>query len=347
MYRGEGNRDIVFPAVTAVVQSESGDPTACVVDCQGSARDEHRGFHFTSDGDGFATLSGVGIINGYVSGNGGGVWIDGVDASLHNCRVVSCTAAGGRGGGVYVGGGGAPAITQSLLSANTADYGGGLAVESATAVCQLSEFNDNSALVAGGGIHADFDETGLLHLSDVSGNSAPRAGGVSWAGNGDSTISLTTICRNEATGSSGGGVWLRTGFITQCTIADNAAVAEGGGIYCDEGTGLLNHSIIAFSSDGEGVAATAGNIPTLSCCDVYGNEDGNYDATVGDQTGVDLNFSEDPRFCGLEISDYRLLDTSPCLPGAGPCVAGVGVYGEGCDSPVEPSSWGRVKALWR
>ena len=74
------------------MQSQSGDPTACVIDCDGGPTDEHRGFHFTPDGDGFATISGIGIINGYVSGNGGGVWIEGVTASMQNCVLASCTA---------------------------------------------------------------------------------------------------------------------------------------------------------------------------------------------------------------------------------------------------------------
>ena len=95
------------------------------------------------------------------------------------------------------------------------------------------------------------------------------------------------------------------------------------------------------------MAATAGNAPLLDCCDVYGNIDGNYDAEVGDQTGIDYNFSEDPQLCDINNADYRLFDTSPCLASGSPCGFLVGRYDQGCDSPVEDVSWGVLKGLYR
>lgn len=46
-FTGDGNRDIEVPAKNITIRSEGGDPMSCIVDCQGSARAEHRGFHFT------------------------------------------------------------------------------------------------------------------------------------------------------------------------------------------------------------------------------------------------------------------------------------------------------------
>ena len=116
-FTGAGNRDLDYLGKAIVVQSESGDPTSCYIDCGGSAREEHRAFHFTTDGDGQASISGIGIMNGYVVGGGGGIWIEGASPLVHNCAVVSCEAAGtgGRGGGLYVSDDGAPSVMEATL----------------------------------------------------------------------------------------------------------------------------------------------------------------------------------------------------------------------------------------
>ena len=135
------------------------------------------------------------------------------------------------------------------------------------------------------------------------------------------------------------GIWARQ------VVASVEAWRRGDGIWP---AGTLNACLIAFSDDGYGVAADeVGNAPTIYCCDVYGNADGNYDSVVGDQTGISLNFSLDPELCGIEVADYRLFDTSPCRSVNSPCTWQVGAYGMGCDSPVEGMSWGGVKALYR
>ena len=86
---------------------------------------------------------------------------------------------------------------------------------------------------------------------------------------------------------------------------------------------------------------------SVHCCDVFDNAGGDYDAEVGDQTGLDENFSLDPELCGIELADYRLFDTSPCLAANSPCDVQVGRFGEGCDTPVEGMSWGILKGMWR
>ena len=56
-FTGEGNRDIVVPAKAIAIWSQSGDFMNCIIDCEGSARAEHRAFHFTTaGGTGDATL---------------------------------------------------------------------------------------------------------------------------------------------------------------------------------------------------------------------------------------------------------------------------------------------------
>ncbi len=66
-YKGSGNRDITFggnPAIT--VRSENG-PDNCIIDCEGSRRDEHRGFCFCYKASAM-TVDGFTIINAWSIG---------------------------------------------------------------------------------------------------------------------------------------------------------------------------------------------------------------------------------------------------------------------------------------
>ena len=60
----------------------------------------------------------------------------------------------------------------------------------------------------------------------------------------------------------------------------------------------------------------------LTCCDVYGNDGGDWVGWLAWQAGIEGNFAEDPLFCELVSSKLgsplRLHEDSPCLPGNHP-----------------------------
>jgi len=349
-FEGEGNRDIQVPARPIAILSQSNDYEACIIDCGGSAREEHRGFRFGPEvGTGDATMEGIGIINGYTTANGGGILIEGASPTIARCAVAMCTADGGttRGGGVYVGDGGDPDVSWCMVSENTAGYGGGIAINNAAGTFHNCDITDNLGTSIAGGV--DIAASGYVQFGycEIVDNSAPRAGGVRMTGI-TPYLQYCNVSRNEATSGYAGGIWLQGGYVNCCTIVENSATTGGGGVYCQAGTGALSECLIAFTEDGFGVGAmSGGDAPSLECCDVYGNVDGNYDHVVGDQTGDNDNISVDPELCCIDIADYRLFDTSPCVMANSPCSVQIGAFGEGCDSPVEAISWGRVKALWR
>jgi hypothetical protein len=64
IYRGQGNRDIDFLGKGIAVRSEHG-PTNCIIDCQGSADEQHMGFLFHSGEGPNSVLDGFTITNGY------------------------------------------------------------------------------------------------------------------------------------------------------------------------------------------------------------------------------------------------------------------------------------------
>ncbi len=349
-FEGDGNRDIVVPAKQIYINSQSGNYLTCQIDCDGTARSPHRGFHFTTaEGTGNAQLQGVGIINGYVLDGGGGIWIEGADPTITNCAVAFCVVDNdnGTGGGLRVSDGGAPMVNMSLFSINSAGKGGGVAIDGAAGTFNHCEISDNIATNLGGGVYIQASELAQFGFSDIISNEAPYAGGVRMGG-ASPYLQLCNISRNEATSLFAGGVLLQAGWVSHCTLVDNSSTEGGAGVHCHAGTGTIEYSLIAFSQSGYGIGATAGYAPTVSCCDVYGNVDGDYDSVVGDQTGSDGNISLDPQLCGLEQEDYTVSDESPCLPGHHECGETlIGAFEVGCESPVETMSWGRLKAMWR
>jgi hypothetical protein len=112
------------------------------------------------------------------------------------------------------------------------------------------------------------------------------------------------------------------------------------------GIATLDRVIIAFT-DGIAVQCSGAGVATLTCCDVFGNAGGNWTGCIAGQLGVNGNFSLDPQFCNLDMRDFRLHSTSPCLPGnhpqGKPCGL-IGVYGSGCATAVDPTTWGAIKA---
>jgi hypothetical protein len=101
----------------------------------------------------------------------------------------------------------------------------------------------------------------------------------------------------------------------------------------------------AFSTAGEAINTNPG-LAVLTCCDLYGNPGGDWVGGVADQYGVRGNISADPLFCDPGGDDFRLQEGSPCAPGE-ECGL-MGAWPVGCGgTPVEETSWGAVKALFR
>lgn len=212
-YTGEGNRDIDFKGKAINVESENG-PQTCIIDCQGSKDDPHRGFFFHTGEDANSVLQGFTITNGYTRGRGGGISCDESSPSIENCT----------------------------LTTNVALFGGGIACTDSNSVIANCIISDNIATVrtsnwlretygAGGGIClASRSDPGPMVINCiVSGNRASEYGGGIVCGD-NSVISNCTIYGNR-TGvwGVGGGisnVSSRSGYsarVRNCIIWGNTA----------------------------------------------------------------------------------------------------------------------------
>jgi len=74
-----------------------------------------------------------------------------------------------------------------------------------------------------------------------------------------------------------------------------------------------------------------------------------YGGAITDPTGLNGNISMDPMYCDAVNWDLRVDAASPNLPQSpdNECGSLIGCFSQGCDSPVEATSWGSIKSLYR
>ncbi len=287
------------------IQSVSG-PESTVVDGQGVTRC----FNLS---DAACVISGLTITNGYSESGGGGIHCADFQPMVTNCYIVGNSAP--FGGGIYRG-----TTDHCTISGNVALYSGGGKYDGIATYCLIS---DNKAGGDGGGlsvVRAD-------HCT-ITGNTADgfKGGGGMFYGSAETCI----IRGNVATNGGGGGVsyYLFTvspysapvqnciisgnlalnggsvydGTVINCTIVENSALREGGGVYSDWGLELMN-SIVWYNeavSTGDDFWGSSYRSTVYSCCrDLI--------------HGVDGNITNAPVFVDAANGDYHLLSNSLCI----------------------------------
>ncbi|MCK4409539.1 MAG: hypothetical protein KAW67_05610, partial [Candidatus Eisenbacteria sp.] len=248
---------------------------------------------------------------------GGGMYLEGTSPTLRNVRFVDNASIDG-GGGLYSRNG-SPTLGNVLFDDNTAAVqGGGMLCVSSSATLTDVMFFRNAAQGSGGGMACMF--------------SSPSVTG-------------TVFRRNSA--GLGGALYCGASHpeVTSCTFVENEG-AQGGSIYCRDGSApAITHTIIAYSSPGEALYCD-NSVPftTLSC--IHAN--GELNELCGTYTTSILYL--DPLFCDLESGDLTLAGHSECLPENNSWDILIGAHGWGCDAcrtPVEHTSWGSIRAMFR
>ncbi len=354
IYGGPGNRDISFRGKAILVRREKdtfGDDV--IINCSDVSGGHHCGFEFSSGEDSSSILEGV-IITG--AARGGILCTKGSSPTITGCSVRECKHAGGcRGGGIYLENSSAKILETSLTENRTSGSGGGIACVNSSplllgcrfywnaaeengggisvtgrsaVVIRDNELHENSASLTGGGIYCDSSTVEVVdcHLYN---NRASSGGGIHCERDMLLSVVRTTVGGNRAEHNGGGISSISSAFIENCTITNNFASedADGAGIYCMHGDSVsVRKTIVAFNSASEGIFTVNGDIDA-ACCDVYGNDGGNYGGATSDLTGVRDNISVDPDFCGYAGG---IFDVSPCAPANSPCGELVGAMGVTC-----------------
>lgn len=287
-YTDDGNRDLDFsnglpPGQTRaiMVRSENG-PENCIIDCQGTEGDPHRGFYFHSTEDANSIVYGFMITNGYgpdeLVGSkglsiGGAIMCIESSPTILNC-VLSNNSAGYGGGAIFCMNYSSPIIKNCLIDKNHANRGGGIScVTNSTATitnCTITNCYGNGIRFSGGG--------GLkmtIRSCVITGNKSPMYGGGIYieSKNTSSIINNCIISGNEAR-YGGGGIFCNAASpkISNCTFNGNRALRdEGGAILCaSSATPTITNCIFWNDFPDEIYYPSAEPSPLVSFCDVQG-----------------------------------------------------------------------------
>jgi hypothetical protein len=102
---------------------------------------------------------------------------------------------------------------------------------------------------------------------------------------------------------------------------------------------VIENTIIASGIGGEAISCVD-PAPTMRCCDLYGNETGDWFGCIEHLLGIDGNISEDPLFCDPQNEDLTLHSDSPCAWANNPECGYIGAWPVGCGETASTEAGG-------
>ncbi len=285
IFAGNGNRDLTYHGKAITVRGQASDPSACVIECGGSAGSPHRGFIFNNAETADAVLEGVTIIHGYIAGfpngRGGGIYFDNASPTIRRC-VIEQNWADAGGGGICCVQMASPTLVECTIQANQGGNGGGIACWG-----------------TGNGVNGPSPKFTDCFITQ---NTAAGSGGAIFLTQAGSPLFLT--CRVTANSAGFGGA---ASFHLPGNIASLHELHLLRQLHHDLrrsdplerfGEPRFDRCIIAAGSSGSAVECTSlTSVPTFTCSDIYGNAGGNWTGCISSQAGIDGNISTDPNFC--------------------------------------------------
>ncbi|UCC21736.1 MAG: right-handed parallel beta-helix repeat-containing protein, partial [Planctomycetota bacterium] len=312
-YTGDGNRDIDFKGKVITVRSENGAEN-CIVDCNGTEAERHRGFRFGNSEDANSIVDGFTIINGYAQEEpfgsgwhslGGAIFCNLSSPTVSNCVIKGNTARGGAGicckestatlnnctvsmnyGFGFASGRGIicfysnPTISNCTVNGNE---GGGILCASGDPVitnCTVS-YNEGS------GIGCGWSNPTIANCTIIFNKGEEGGGGIS-VSHGDATITDCNISYNTNPEWDLGGIrlwWLSSATISRCTIVGNSTFFGGGGIYCEESSNItisdcvITGNYAQFGADGIDCEYSEAAVTNCIISSNLGNGVGIYDSS--------------------------------------------------------------------
>jgi len=301
IYTGEGNTDIDFKARPITVISENG-PESCIIDCNGTAAEPHRGFYFHSGEDSNSVLSGFTVKNGYVPGS----WYVGIAGAIL-CESLS-----------------SPTITNCIFSENTAGWDAG-------AICNLASnpvinncvFTGNAAVGNDGGAVSNEYSSPVITNCTFTANSAYDWGGAIRSIYSSSPV--VTNCLFAGNLSDEGGAmfcyFYSDAFVGNCTFSANSA--NSGNSVASDFVNEIRIQNCIMSGDEDQMYHEHPEYVSVSYSDITGGWQGIGNIDVDpcfvspgylDTNGTPSDTNDDTWFDG----DYHLLSRSLCINAGDP-----------------------------
>ncbi|MHC4426964.1 MAG: right-handed parallel beta-helix repeat-containing protein, partial [Planctomycetota bacterium] len=288
------------------VRSENG-PHNCIIDCEGTKQDPHRGFHFRSREDANSILSGFTITNGYAFGSsykgrsGGAIRCDNSNPTIANCIITE--NAGHWDAGGIVNYDSSPTITNCIFSRNVAvtNDGGAINNDRSSPTITNCKFIGNAAFDWGGAIRNIYFCKPIITNCVLSGNSADDGGAMFyWFGCNPTIINCTFAGNSAHNGNALASNHHVQGSLNYINLT-NCILADGGNEVFTGGNSTIT---VTYSNVQDGYPGT-GNIDADPCFVSPG-----YWADANDPNiVVEPN---DPNAVWIE-GDYQLKAVSPCV----------------------------------
>jgi hypothetical protein len=312
-YTGEGNRDIDFKGKAITVRSASGEPNTCIIDCQGSSSNPHRGFKFVSQEGAGSVLENVSIINGYgpqellmdpsvYSSAGGAIYCYRASPTFNNLIIRGNFARYGAGIiNFYYS---SPKISNCTFTNNSAEYYGGAICNHrySNAAIRRCLIENNTSSSNAGAIYNHYYSKPTIDYCIIRGNSANQAAIYNHY-YATATIRNSVIMGNSASYGFAG-IWndQYCGVtVKSCTIVNNSAPYGPSAVLNSGSTAsaYIENSIIRGNAPSE--------LSPQGFTVKYSNIEGGYAGTA--------NTDVDPLF---ESDGYHLSTGSPCIDAGNP-----------------------------
>ncbi len=263
--------------------------------------------------------------------------------------------------------------------------GGGLLLWNSAGTVSVCAFEDNRADDHGGGLAVSAGSVFLADCTFVD-NTAARGGGLACQAGAAGSLSGCVFFGNTAALRGGGACFDGAApALTSCTFAHNTAAGEGGGLHCDSppAPALLDCRFTHNSAtNGGGISLFGAASPVLTQVTLSANEalcGGGLLVAGGaspevNESSLTGNFAlgQGGGIC-LGSGDSCLIEESTILDNTAPvggdgflfsaavllltcCEADLAFFAgdgqvtldnENCGTPLEPATWGQVKALYR
>jgi len=167
-YCGMGNRDVDLRGKHVVIRSVSLDPDSCIIDCEGTETEPHRGFVMVSGEDERTIIAALTVRGGHAPGSpsrGGAILCQGASPRIRDCVFEANRA---QEGGAVCCLGGAPLLENCILRDNEAQVAGGaLCCRTLAVVAMRNCTLDRNGLESGGGgaVAVDFASLHASHCT--------------------------------------------------------------------------------------------------------------------------------------------------------------------------------------
>jgi len=298
-------------------------------------------------------ISNIIILNCHADGHGGAIFCTDSSPEFINCRIDS-NSCDYQGGVVYAINS-SPNFTLCSFNDNNSLNSGGCFYLYNSPDVTLNECSfDNNSASSSGGCFVVRDGSWDINLNNCTFiNNSGSTSGVLFIQSSSANIYNSSFSNNSAT-SEGGAIRVIDGVvdIESCIFYENSSnrggaisaenssslsvinstffnnsAVDGSSLFAVASSYIIENTIFSFSSLGD---AISGGTPTLTCCDIYGNQGGDWVGAIAPQFGINGNFSADPLFCDISENDFHLTVDSPCAPLNNDCSVLIGAYDVYC-----------------